>query len=333
MITLSLIPGATPPTAKPGAPAQSTALDFQPAPGSVAPTAPSFAFPRTSRPTDDLEAVRAGIRNIAESAVVDLSVAHSLAAGNAVVLPIQGTAFMLDKGTDVGNALIHVQDQTLTPVNSINIFPGDAYDMPFTFIVIENAAQAGKVARIHYGTGISFKPSLAGTLTISGNVAITQTAAGAPTGVDKTISDGRMYFRRAAVAAGGAGQFSYFGVENPAASGKRVYLDGAHYRPAAAAEGVVTIVAAATLAQIAILGQNFLAGGAAEAAPVRHLAGSAAAVAGGELHVFDNTITTYQIREFFANGCPVIVEQGFAAVIWCKLANTAMDACLRHREY
>jgi len=224
VITLSLIPGSTPPGAKQGAPAQSTSLDVQPAAASIAPTAPAFNFPRTSRPSADLEAVRANIRNIVETVPVDLSVAHSIALGNAVVLPIQGTAFMIDKGTDVGNALLHVQDQTSNPVNSITVFAGDAYVLPFTFVVIENVAQAGKVLRIHYGTDIQFLPSLAGTLTISGNVTITQTTSAAPQGTDKESSDGRVFsmFQSDGAAAAINSAVQLF---NPNASGKRIYLD------------------------------------------------------------------------------------------------------------
>lgn len=231
LIKLSLLlPASSPPNAELAAAASAigTTLKAQPAAtsSSAAPVAPSDPFPRTSPPGADLEAVRAGIRNIVETTAVDLSVAHSIAAGNAVVLPIQGTAFMIDKGANVGTATLHIQDQTSSPVNSINVFPGDAYELPFTFVVVENTAQAaGTVLRIHYGTGISFKPSLAGTLTISGNVAITQTLAGVPQGVDQDVSNGKAYSFTQSTGVT-AGHDAVNMIKNPVGSGKRIYIDG-----------------------------------------------------------------------------------------------------------
>lgn len=225
MITLQLIPSSTPPIAAAVAQTfQGTTLNVQPAPGSGAETAPSFNFPQTSKPTTDFAAVRAGLRTVVETTLVDMSVAHSIAAGNAVVLPIQGTAFMIDKGTDVGNATLHIQDQTSSPINSINVFPGDAYVLPFTFVMIENVAQAGKVLRIHYGTDIQFLPSLAGTLTISGNVAITQTAAGAPQGPDLVSVNGNSY-QGGNLVNGIAAQNSAIALQVNNGFGPKVYLD------------------------------------------------------------------------------------------------------------
>jgi hypothetical protein len=225
VITLTLTPRSSPPSrSRAPQPFQGTTLNVQPAPGSGAETAAPQFFERTSRTPADLEAVRAGIRNIVETTVVDLSVAHTLAGGNAVVLPIQGTAFMLDKGADVGVATLHIQDQTNTPVNSLNVFPGDAYDLPFTFVVIENAAQAGKVLRIHYGTDISFKPSLAGTLTISGNVSIAQTIFATAQNGDVAAFNGNA-FGYMVVAGAQAATNSVVQIFNPNGSGKRIYVD------------------------------------------------------------------------------------------------------------
>jgi hypothetical protein len=333
MITLSLIPSSSPPAAAPGVSAHSTSLDVQPAAGSSAPTAPSFAFPRTSRPTDDLEAVRAGIRNIVESTVVDLSVAHSLAAGTAVVLPIQGTAFMLDKGADVGNATIHMQDQTLTPVNTINIFPGDAYDMPFTFIVIENAAQAGKVARIHYGTGISFKPSLAGTLTISGNVAILLTAAGAPQGTDKESSDGRVFsmFQSDGAAAGINQAVQLF---NPNGSGKRIYIDETFVYTNAASQVQYKPSGATALNGNGINApQNFIQSGAASIAQVRF--GNGVAPPGttpfDQDATPDNLTNLKYVRRLWPRPFILDPNQGFH--IHNTTQNQGMSAGFRWREF
>jgi len=203
-----------------------TALNFQPATASAsAPTAPAQPFARTGKPTIDFEAVRAGVRTIIETTIVDLSAGHSYAAGTQVVLAIQGTAFMIDKGTDVGIAQLHIQDQSIPAANSVNVFPGDAYNnVPFTFIVIENLAQPGKVLRIHYGTDIVFLPGLGGNVLFTGGVAITQTKSGAPANGD-VDSDGNFAFENSGQIAALAANFQFIGVVNPTGSGKRIYVD------------------------------------------------------------------------------------------------------------
>lgn len=226
MITLNLIPRSTPPSAlaaQTGVAHGGTVLNIQPATASAAaPSATAVHFPQVLRPALDLASVRAGLRAGVETTVVDLSVAHSFALGNAVVLPIQGTAYYIDKGADVGLATLHIQDQTTSPVNSISTFPGDANNnIPFTFFVIENVAQLGKVLRIHYGTDIMFNPGLGGN---TGGLVIAQTQAGAPQNADLAVANRKAYVMRIFDGVAAA-NFSGVQLYNPAASQKRIYVD------------------------------------------------------------------------------------------------------------
>ncbi len=79
MIRLELLlPRSSPPVDQASG-ASSTTLQVQPAAGSGAERAPSDPFARTSRPTIDMEAVRAGMRIPVNTTVVDLSIARSTA--------------------------------------------------------------------------------------------------------------------------------------------------------------------------------------------------------------------------------------------------------------
>jgi len=333
MINLQLLfPKSSPAAAAQASGSFGTALNVQPAAGSAAPTAPSDPFPRTSLPGADLEAVRAGIRNIVETTFVDLSVARSIALGNALVLPIQGTAFMIDKGTDVGNALLHIQDQTNNPVNSINVFPGDTYTLPFTFMMIENAAQAGKVLRIHYGTGIAFQPSLAGTLTISGNVAITQTLAGAPQGADQASFNGKRFYG-SIDAAGGAAQFTYIILSNPVGSGITVYVDRVKAYSFAANLPVMFVSGAAVAGGNA--GFNHVVGGAASVARVNTVlnATDAGAGFGGTTQSADSVLTASSVSLDIPQPGPIVIPAGKAIAIRPQQANNGLSGLYVWREF
>ncbi len=223
MIKLELLlPRSSPPVDQASG-ASSTALQVQPAAGSGAERAPSDPFARTSRPTQDFEAVRAGLRSIVNTFVIDLGPSRSIAAGTALVLPLQGTAFMIDKGSDVGPVTLHIQDQSNNPVNTINVFPGDTFLMPFTFILLENTSQS-KVLRIHYGTDIKFFPGLGGNITFTGGLSITQTALGSPQGSDQASVNGKS-FQGFTNSPNVAGQNSSCSLEVPNGSALKVYVD------------------------------------------------------------------------------------------------------------
>jgi len=105
---------------------------------------------------------------------VDLSTARSVAAGTHLILPISGDSFFVDKNPDlVGAATVHFQDTTFGRAPApVYCEPGFIAAVPFTQVLIENAAQAGKIFRIHYGVGIDFTPGASSSVSINGNVSI-----------------------------------------------------------------------------------------------------------------------------------------------------------------
>ncbi len=229
MITLELIRRSSPaaPAVAVAAPFTGTALQLQPAPGQGAPNAPDVVFPGVSKPSPNMEAVRSALRPPFETVTVDLTAARSIAAGTAAVVPIQGTAYFIDKGSDVGQATFHLNDQTAAPLNTINVFPGDANNnIPFTFILLENTAQPGKLLRIHFGTDIQFLPGLGGNITFTGGVSILQTVAGAPQGVDQATFNGKAWsFVKTATAVAAQNSIIDFEYLNTMPAGLNIYID------------------------------------------------------------------------------------------------------------
>lgn len=134
-------------------------------------TPPAVTFPGITRPSSDFQAVRDGRRSILLAKVIDLSVARSIAAGTAEFIQFAGNSFFVDQNTDVGSAVVHFQDVALQASNvGVYVQPGFISEVPFTQLLIENTAQAGKVLRIFYGVDLDFKPSLSAALTVSGTV-------------------------------------------------------------------------------------------------------------------------------------------------------------------
>jgi hypothetical protein len=136
------------------------------------PRAPDF--PGFTAPTTDFGAVIDGRRSPPLIYELDLSVARSYGANSAVQLRLTGNSFYIDQAPDVGNAYVvfeGVQDNTGPLIRpAIYVQPGFVSRVPFANLWIANAAQAGKVLRIIYGTDIDFLPSLNGQISISGSV-------------------------------------------------------------------------------------------------------------------------------------------------------------------
>lgn len=111
---------------------------------------------------------------------IDLSVARSVAAGNPLILNMAGNSFYQDQEATDGKIRVHFQDTnfdiTAAPLTST---PGTIFYIPFTQILIENAAQPGKKARIVYGVDLDFQPNTTSQVTIAGAVAINDTPSSA----------------------------------------------------------------------------------------------------------------------------------------------------------
>ncbi len=132
-------------------------------------------FPGVSAPSIDFEPVRDQRRATLLYVDVDLTSARSQAAGTALTLPIAGNSFYVDQDqTNVGFATVHFQDSVYAGVAPVYVTPGFIANVPFTQIVIENAAQASKRLRIFYGVDIDFQAGINAQVSITGGLALTQ---------------------------------------------------------------------------------------------------------------------------------------------------------------
>lgn len=129
-------------------------------------------FPGINPPSTDFPAVRDGRRARVFYYDVDLSTARSIAAGTALILTIAGNSFFCDQSPNQGAATVYFQDFTLTPTDAPPIYcgPGFVGTVPFTTLLIENTAQAGKRFRFFYGVDVDFKPSLSGSIALTGTI-------------------------------------------------------------------------------------------------------------------------------------------------------------------
>lgn len=126
------------------------------------------------KPSTDFNAVRDGRRSLPFWLDIDLTNARSIAAGSALAINIAGNSFYVDQDTtNVGNAIVHFQDTNLGNASApLFVSAGFIANVPFTQILIENAAQAGKRLRIFYGVDIDFQAGINASISISGTVNI-----------------------------------------------------------------------------------------------------------------------------------------------------------------
>lgn len=139
------------------------------------------------KPRNDFFRVRDGRESMPLWMDIDLSTSRSITgtgANAALSLNISGNSFFVDAdNTNVGNAVIHFQDTSLG-ISSAPFYaaPGFVASVPFTQILIENAAQAGKRLRIFYGVDLDFRAGVNASV-ISGTVTI-----GNPTSAPVNVS-------------------------------------------------------------------------------------------------------------------------------------------------
>lgn len=129
------------------------------------------------KPRNDFARVRDGRESMPLWMDVDLSTSRSITgtgANAALSLNVSGNSFFVDAdNTNVGNAVIHFQDTSLG-ISSAPFYaaPGFVASVPFTQILIENAAQPGKRLRIFYGVDLDFRAGVNASV-ISGSVSVT----------------------------------------------------------------------------------------------------------------------------------------------------------------
>lgn len=89
---------------------------------------------------------------------IDLTSARTIAAATAGIVPISGTVFYVDPNPLSGFATVYLTDKRLTGVSApLYVGPGSIIKVPFDQLLIENAAQAGRILRIIYGTDVDFE--------------------------------------------------------------------------------------------------------------------------------------------------------------------------------
>jgi hypothetical protein len=164
------------------------------APAIGQPPAGELAFQGILKPSTDMQATRDGRRTTLLDYFVDLSVAHTFAAGTAILLDVQGNTFHSDPLFDLagnaqsGVARIHFQDENFNPVGTyVTALPSALYKVPFTRLAVENFAQPGKFLHLVYGVDVDLVPgasqqvqaTILNTVAVAGSLgALAQLAVG-----------------------------------------------------------------------------------------------------------------------------------------------------------
>lgn len=132
---------------------------------------PTPSFPGVTPPTTDFGAVRSQLRTQPLYTVVDLASARAFSANSQQVLSIGGNFIYCDPALSTGVATGYFMslDGKATP---ITLYPGAAFDVPFTSLTIENTAQPGASLRLIYGTDIAFRPANAAGVSILNAISV-----------------------------------------------------------------------------------------------------------------------------------------------------------------
>jgi hypothetical protein len=157
----------------------------------------------------DFNQVRDGRRSPLFYADIDLSTARSIAAGTNEIITVAGDSFYSDLDpVNQGDAVVTFEDTNLTAHGApVYVARGQIVSVPFTRLLIENAAQPGKRMRFFYGVGLDFRPGASSSVNVSGTVEVIDTIAA-------SARAGLAYSTQAQCIAGGAGFFSNVALYN-----------------------------------------------------------------------------------------------------------------------
>ena len=121
---------------------------------------------------------------------LNLSTARSVAAGTHFIANVAGDSFYADADPSDGNCRVHFQDTNLDRAAvPFYVSPGFIANVPFTQMLIENAAQPGKKIRIAYGVDIDFQPGSVAQIAVSNSGGYTAVRPEAVTGNYKSTTD------------------------------------------------------------------------------------------------------------------------------------------------
>ncbi len=132
---------------------------------------PTPNFPGIAQPTTDFYAIRSQLRTPPLYLTLDLTSARAISANTQSLQPISGNFIYCDPALSSGVATGYFVglDGKATP---ITLYPGAAFDVPFTSITIENTAQPGAALRLIYGTDIAFRPANAAGVSILNAISV-----------------------------------------------------------------------------------------------------------------------------------------------------------------
>ena len=306
-------------------------------------TAPDIIFPGVRPPTSDFQAVRDGRRALPFNFPVPLGAARSLAngktedptdaSGKALAIQMAGNVFFSDPLFDLagnsiaGIARVHFQDTANAQSPYLTVLPTAVYRIPFTELLVENHAQAGKFLQIVYGTDIDINPGtssqvqatlLNSLLNVDDVGDVTDAAAG------QTF----IGFQTVAPAPALVNQSQLF---NPAASGIVLYVDTVRLVNFTSADSLVLCQQNAQLSGGGAVSNGFNKnfGGAASAAQLK-----SQTPGGFTGNVIDerraNTPGTEVVWDFKAK--PLRLPPGWGVHVTANVVNSSTFASFEWRE-
>jgi len=272
-----------------------------------------------SPPSSDFAAVRDGRRSMPLWLDIDLTTARSIAAGTAQVLNIAGNSLYSDQNLIQGVATVHFQDTALGNTSApITVNPGFIAGVPFTQLLIENAAQPGYRMRIFYGVDIDFLPGTGGLVNVTGTVS--QVDGG------KIRTNLNQAFSGCAYCGAVAAQYSAIELWNPAGSGKNAFVESTLISGATNSAWWLTPTAT-QLATLVVNPRSKKAGGANSVMELRKE--NLVAVLGGS---FMNSFMTANTQNIINVREPIMVPAGYGLVICQNVANVDLLANFEYFE-
>lgn len=290
-------------------------------------SAPNPHFKGIAIASDNFVAVQGKLRSPVLGYQLDLTNARSIAAGTAVLIMVSGNAFYVDANTDVGNATVHFQDTNLQ-IQQPGIFIGPQFiaRVPFTQILVENAAQVGKTLRFFYGVDIDFVPGLNNQVVIS-NAILLDPASARYYYFGDFESQTLQAFEAGAAIGPIAAQASFIQLFNPGGSGKLLYVDEAECGPLTATDRVQLFSHNAAIGALVTQGINRNLGGAAGVGALR--SGTTGALPGTVMRQgvqLVNSIYNHPVK------APYVLNPGFGLHFASFTVNTALLGNFAWRE-
>lgn len=278
---------------------------------------PKPNFPGIALPTTDFSAVRSQLRTQPLYTTVDLTTARAKSANSELVLSIGGNFIYCDPALSSGVATGYFMslDGKATP---ITLYPGAAFDVPFTSLTIENTAQTGASLRLIYGTDIAFRPANAAGVSILNAISVIDSS--------KARTQNGQAFIGKTVSGASVGNFSHAQLRNGTSS-YRAVIEQIWVGSSVATD--FTIIRYDTALGAYGFGMNKLVGAADSQCAL--LAGTNAAALGtgqvaANLYSPASQMTLVPLRE------PIILNPGIGIIARPGAANTSVLAAFEWFE-